>query len=77
MSNDTKIPEDNLQDAIAYYQDKLESSQAMMDAYKNAGVVDDACEILRWVRIHRENEQLLSWLTELQSYRNKENVDEN
>ena len=77
MSNDTKMPEDNLQDAIAYYQDKLESSQAMMDTYKNAGVVDDAWQILRWVRIHRENEQLLAWLTELQSYRNKENVDEN
>lgn len=77
MSNDTKIPEDNLQDAIAYYQDKLESSQAMMDTYKNAGVVDDAWQIIRWVRIHRETEQLLSWLTELQSYRNKENIDEN
>lgn len=69
--------DEKLNNAIKYYSERLESSQAMMDTYKNAGVVDDAWEILRWIRIHRENEQLLSWLTELQSYRNKENVDEN
>jgi hypothetical protein len=44
----------------------------MMDTYRNAGVVDDAWEILKWVRIHRENEQLLNWLLELKNYRNKE-----
>lgn len=77
MSNDINTPQENLQDAIAYYQDKLDSADRMLDCYKSSGVVDDAWQILRWVRIHRENKQLVSWLTELQSYRNKEKVDEN
>ena len=68
--------DEKLDNAIKYYSERLESSQAMMDTYKNAGVVDDAWEILKWARIHRENEQLLSWLTELQSYRNKGDVQE-